>query len=124
VPVTNAVLGAAPTERSGIASAVLNNSREVAGLLGITVIGAVLRTRESVALRHAVPSTPAFIDGYHAGLAVTIALVAVGAAVGYVTLRRASRPAAEQVTAATAGPVSPGVAETLAAEEAHAGPRA
>jgi EmrB/QacA subfamily drug resistance transporter len=124
VPVTNAVLGAAPTERSGIASALLNNSRELAGLLGITVIGAVLRTRESVALRHAVPPTPAFIDGYHAGLAVTIALVVVGAAVGYVALRRAPRPAAAQITVATAEPVRPDAAEALAAEEAHVGPRA
>jgi hypothetical protein len=45
VPLTNAVLGAMREERSGIASALLNNSREVAGLLGITVVGAVLRSR-------------------------------------------------------------------------------
>jgi EmrB/QacA subfamily drug resistance transporter len=88
VPLTNAVLGAMPEERSGIASALLNNSRELAGLLGITVIGAVLRTRQGVALRHGAAPTPAFVDGYHAGLAVTIALVAVGAVVGYAALRR------------------------------------
>jgi len=94
VPLTNAVLGAMPQERSGIASALLNNSREVAGLLGITVIGAVLRSRQGVALQHGVRAAPAFIDGYHAGLAVTIALVAVGAVVGYAALRRAPRATA------------------------------
>lgn len=52
VPLANAVLQAMPPERSGVASALLNTSREVAGLLGITVIGAVLRSRESVALQH------------------------------------------------------------------------
>ena len=52
VPLTNAVLGSMPPERSGMASALLNNSREVAGLLGITVIGAVLRSRQGVALNH------------------------------------------------------------------------
>ncbi|HTS97220.1 MAG TPA: MFS transporter [Streptosporangiaceae bacterium] len=91
VPLTNAVLGSMPRERSGIASALLNNSREVAGLLGVTVIGAVLRSRQGIALRHGVSPAPAFIDGYHAGLAVTIALVAVGVVIGYLMLRRAPR---------------------------------
>ena len=45
VPLTNAVMQATPAVRAGIASALLNASREVAGLLGITVIGAVLSTR-------------------------------------------------------------------------------
>ena len=58
----------------------------MAGLLGITVIGAVLRSREGVALRHGALPSPAFLDGYHAGLAVTIALVIAGAAVGYWSL--------------------------------------
>jgi EmrB/QacA subfamily drug resistance transporter len=104
VPLTNAVLGAMPQERSGIASALLNNSREVAGLLGITVIGAVLRSRESLSLRHGVTSASAFVNGYHAGLAVTIALVAVGAAAGYAALRRAPGTAAAPVPVAAARP--------------------
>ncbi|HTU07802.1 MAG TPA: MFS transporter, partial [Trebonia sp.] len=37
VPLTNAVLDGMPREQAGIASALLNNSRELAGLLGITV---------------------------------------------------------------------------------------
>jgi Major Facilitator Superfamily len=41
LPLTNAVMQAIPPARAGIASALLNASREVAGLLGITVIGAV-----------------------------------------------------------------------------------
>jgi EmrB/QacA subfamily drug resistance transporter len=52
VPLTNAILNAMPAARAGIASALLNASREVAGLLGITIIGAVLRSRQGVALRH------------------------------------------------------------------------
>jgi EmrB/QacA subfamily drug resistance transporter len=95
VPLTNAVLGSMPHERSGMASALLNNSREVAGLLGITVIGAVLRSRQGVALHHGVAAAPAFLDGYHAGLAVTIALIAVGVVISYAALRRAAGPAAD-----------------------------
>ncbi len=89
VPLTTAVLASMPQERSGIASALLNNSREVAGLLGITVIGAVLRSAQGAELRRGDSPGLAFIDGYHTGLVVTIALVAVGVVVSYVTLRRA-----------------------------------
>lgn len=46
-PLTVAVVESMPSGRSGVASALLNASREVAGLLGITVIGAVLSSREA-----------------------------------------------------------------------------
>jgi EmrB/QacA subfamily drug resistance transporter len=90
VPLTNSVLAAAPNSNAGIVSAVMNASREVAGLLGITVIGAVLSTREGVALRAGAPSHTAFLDGYHTGLWVAIALLAVSVVVSYVTLRPAA----------------------------------
>ncbi|HEY1625714.1 MAG TPA: MFS transporter [Streptosporangiaceae bacterium] len=87
VPLTNGVLQATPHARAGIASALLNASREVAGLLGITVIGAVLRARESAAVRAGSSTAHAFVDGYHAGLWVTIGLLIAGVVVSYVTLR-------------------------------------
>jgi EmrB/QacA subfamily drug resistance transporter len=97
VPLTNSVMDATPQARAGVASALLNASREVAGLLGITVIGAVLRSRQSAALRGGASPVHAFLDGYHTGLIVTIALLAVGVAVSYVTLR--PRPATAEVVA-------------------------
>ena len=87
VPLTNAVMEATPAVRAGIASALLNASREVAGLLGITVIGAVLSTRRGAALRSGADPAHAFLDGYHTGLLVTIALMAAGVVVSYLTLR-------------------------------------
>ena len=92
-PLTNAVLGSMPTDRSGVASALMNASRELAGLLGITVIGAVLSSRQGAALRSGVPAPGAFLDGYHAGLAVTLALIGAGIVVAVVALRRTARPA-------------------------------
>lgn len=105
VPLTNAVMHATPAARAGVASALLNASREVAGLLGITVIGAVLRTRQAAALRSGTSPVQAFVDGYHAGLLVTIALLAVGVAVSYVTLRprATAAPATVPVTAVREG---------------------
>ena len=93
VPLTTAVLDSLPPDHAGIASALLNNSREMAGLLGITVIGAVLRAQQGSALRGGASAPQAFLDGYHAGLWVTIALLAAGVVVSYVSLRpRAKAP--------------------------------
>jgi EmrB/QacA subfamily drug resistance transporter len=87
VPLTNAVMAVTPPTRAGIASALLNASREVAGLLGITVIGAVVSTRRAASLRSGADPVHAFLDGYHTGLLVTIALMAAGVVVSYLTLR-------------------------------------
>jgi EmrB/QacA subfamily drug resistance transporter len=94
-PLTNLVLDSMPTDRSGVASALMNASREVAGLLGITVIGAVLRSRQGAALRQGAAPAHAFLDGYHAGLTVTIALTAAGILVALISLRRAGRRQAD-----------------------------
>lgn len=106
VPLTNTVLDGLPAEHAGIASAVLNNSREVAGLLGITVIGAVLRAQQGVSLRGGAPAPQAFLDGYHAGLWVAIALLAAGVVLSYVTLRPRPQATAELVAVPEAEPVS------------------
>jgi hypothetical protein len=71
-----------------MASALINSSREVAGLFGITVIGAVLRARQSSALLHGAHPAGAFLDGYHTGLYVTIGLIAAGAVLSFLALRR------------------------------------
>ena len=126
VPLTNAVLGSMPQERSGMASALLNNSREVAGLLGITVIGAVLRSRQGVALSHGVLPAPAFLDGYHAGLAVTIVLIAAGVLISYAALRglpgAAPAPAAVPADGPAAGAAA-GLADRAAPGPELAGRR-
>ena len=87
VPLTEAVLAATPPERGGVASALLNESREVAGLLGITVIGAVLRSVQSGSLRSGATRSAAFLDGYHAGVYAAIGILAVCVVVSYLTLR-------------------------------------
>jgi len=93
VPLMNSIMEAAPAAQAGVASALINASREVAGLLGVTVIGAVLWNRDASALRGGASTSAAFVDGYHVGLWVTIALLAVGVVLSYVTLRPTARPA-------------------------------
>jgi EmrB/QacA subfamily drug resistance transporter len=91
VPLTNEMLHAIPQERAGIASALINASREMAGLLGITVIGAVLRTSQGAALRAGSSPAHAFVNGYHSGLWVTITLLGAGVVLSYLTLRPARK---------------------------------
>ena len=102
VPVTNAVIDGAPAAQAGIASALLNASREIAGLLGVTVIGAVVRTSESASLRSGTQPGQAFIDGYHSGLWLTIGLLAAGVVLSYITLRQRKPPVTEQLAAGVA----------------------
>jgi EmrB/QacA subfamily drug resistance transporter len=116
VPLTNAVLHAMPPARSGVAAALLNASREVAGLLGITLIGAVLRSQQGAALRHGHSASASFLTGYHAGLAFTVALVLLGVVVSYVALRRLPRAAPDQ----PGQPAQPRQTVTAEVEEAAA----
>jgi EmrB/QacA subfamily drug resistance transporter len=96
IPLTAAVLGVMPTGQAGVASAVFNASREVAGLLGITVIGAVLTSRQGDALAAGHSPVDAFMSGYVAGLVLAAVLVVAGAGAAFAALRRAhleARPA-------------------------------
>src|SRR5579863_3347106 len=114
VPLTNAVIDGAPVAQAGVASALLNASREVAGLLGVTVIGAVLRSTQGSELRSGVNQAQAFIDGYHTGLWLTIGLLAAGVVLSYLTLRH-RQPSGELLAV-------PGPAEELAFMEREVTP--
>jgi hypothetical protein len=54
VPLTNSVMDATPQARAGVASALFNALREVAGLLGITVAVSYVTLRPRPALAQAV----------------------------------------------------------------------
>ena len=96
IPLTATVLGVMPVGQAGVASAVFNASREVAGLLGITVIGAVLTSRQGSALAEGRTPVDAFLIGYRSGLLLAAALVIAGGVVAYVALRAAHKaPQAE-----------------------------
>ncbi|MET0966699.1 MAG: MFS transporter [Nakamurella sp.] len=91
VPLTSSVLDAMPRAEAGVASGIFNASREVSGLLGITVIGAVLTARQSVLLTGGASPTDAFLGGYQTGLLVAAGLVALGGLAAFVGLRRIDR---------------------------------
>jgi EmrB/QacA subfamily drug resistance transporter len=89
---TAAVLHAMPADQAGVASGVFNGAREIAGLLGITVIGAILVARQSAALSAGQNPVDAFLTGYQAGILLAAALVAAGGVAAYFSLRRTGSP--------------------------------
>jgi EmrB/QacA subfamily drug resistance transporter len=91
IPLTATVLGVMPTGQAGVASAVFNASREVAGLLGITVIGAVLTSRQGSELAAGRAPVDAFLTGYRSGLLLAAALVVAGGITAFAALRSAHR---------------------------------
>jgi EmrB/QacA subfamily drug resistance transporter len=107
VPLTAAILGMMPPNREGVASGVLNVSREVFGLLGVTVLGAVLSTRQTARLADGVRPLTAFLDAYQFALVIAAVIVAIGVPVALFSLRNGpTRP----VVTAQASPVSEPVA--------------
>jgi len=92
MPLTANVLAVLPHDRAGVASGILNAAREVAGLLGVTVIGAILTARRAQVLAAGATPTTAFLHGYTTGLLAAALLVAIGGAVSLATLDRTATP--------------------------------
>jgi MFS family permease len=89
IPLTIVVISVLPPARVGIASGMLNVSREVFGLLGITILGAILSARQNAVTG---PALHRFLEGYQFALIVAAALIAVGVPVSLITLRRTRVP--------------------------------
>ncbi len=96
MPVTAAILSVLPPGRAGVAAGILNAAREASGLLGVTVIGAILAARQAAALAGGAPPHAAFLHGYSAGLAAAAVLVAAGGAIALRALRGHGDPATAQ----------------------------
>ena len=64
----------------------------MAGLLGITVIGAILTARQGVAERSGHTPLDAYLIGYRSGLLVAGVLVAAGGLAAFLALRGAGTP--------------------------------
>jgi EmrB/QacA subfamily drug resistance transporter len=89
IPLTNVIIGVLPPARAGVASGMLNVSREVFGLLGITILGAILSARQNAVTG---PVLHRFLEGYQFALIIAAVLVAVGIPVSLLTLGRPTRP--------------------------------
>jgi hypothetical protein len=103
-PVANVVLGSVRREEEGIASGANNAIRELGGVFGIAVLGAVFSARGGYA------SGASFVSGMSSAVWVGAAAVAVAAALALALPRLRKAPVAG-TGAATAAADAPAVAQ-------------
>src|SRR5919201_4493539 len=89
-PMSAAAMGAAPVDKAGVASGVLNTFRQVGVALGIAITGAIVTNREAAALRGGADRPHAFVHGLTFGMRVS-AVICLGAALAAATLVRKYR---------------------------------
>jgi MFS family permease len=87
IPASLAALSGVAAERNGVASALLNASRQLGGALGLAVISTLVaaRTADSLSAGHA--GAVALTDGFRAGFGVSAALMCATVVAALVLLR-------------------------------------
>ncbi|WFE66004.1 DHA2 family efflux MFS transporter permease subunit [Micromonospora sp. WMMD714] len=120
VPLTGAAVGGLPRHEAGMASAVLNSSRQIGGALGLAALVTAQATYTAHRRAAGDPPLEALTGGFGLGLALSGALLFAAALVALFVLpgrRAAGGPAGEPVARSGAAPSSPGTTT------APAGPR-
>jgi EmrB/QacA subfamily drug resistance transporter len=103
VPVTIASLTGVERSDAGVASGLINTSRQIGGAVGIAAVSAIAATStRNYAEAHSVSSTVALAHGFQTGLYVLTGLLVVGAVVAFTLVRpAAARPAPVPVASPT-----------------------
>ena len=101
-PVANVVLGSVRRDQEGIASGANNAIRELGGVFGIAVLGAVFSAHNGYS------SGPAFVSGLSAAVWVGVAAIAVAAGAALLLPRARKAPATAGAAAEPAIPAPPG----------------
>jgi EmrB/QacA subfamily drug resistance transporter len=87
-PMSAAAMGAAPVDKAGVASGVLNTFRQVGVALGIAVTGAIVADRAAAAARGGAAPPQAFVDGLTFAMRVSAGICLAAAVAAGVLVRR------------------------------------
>jgi predicted MFS family arabinose efflux permease len=87
-PMSAAAMGAAPVDKAGVASGVLNTFRQVGVALGIGITGAIVADRAAAAARGGATPPEAFVHGLTFGMRVSAAICFGGALTAAILVRR------------------------------------
>jgi EmrB/QacA subfamily drug resistance transporter len=87
-PMSAAAMGAAPVDKAGVASGVLNTFRQVGVALGIAITGAIVADRAAAAARGGASPSEAFVHGLTFGMRVSAAICFGGALAAAILVRR------------------------------------
>jgi EmrB/QacA subfamily drug resistance transporter len=91
-PMSAAVMGSVPVAKAGVASGVLNTSRQIGGALGIALMGAILISRQSSSLSAGASPPEAFVDGFQTALLVAASIAFAGALTAALLVRKHHHP--------------------------------
>jgi EmrB/QacA subfamily drug resistance transporter len=91
IPSSIAAVSGVPAVRSGVASALLNVSRQLGGALGLAVISSIVATHTTRALAAGHTAATAMTTGFDAGFAVSAALMIAAVIAAVVLLREDGR---------------------------------
>jgi EmrB/QacA subfamily drug resistance transporter len=87
-PTTAAAMSAVAIDKAGVGSAVLNSMRQVGGSFGIAVMGAIVASVGSDAVRKGHTPPEAFLAGFHDAVRVGAAILLAGAVVATAAIRK------------------------------------
>ncbi|MDX3244108.1 MFS transporter [Streptomyces sp. ME18-1-4] len=95
IPLTTRALESSPRHLSGVAAGLFSATREMSGVFGIALMGAVVTFVQRRTLSAGTSHDTAFLVAYQAGLCIAAALVGAGAPVAVWALRHPREPARE-----------------------------
>jgi hypothetical protein len=93
IPTSVAAMSGVPAERGGIASALLNVSRQLGGALGLAVISTVVTTQAARAVTGGDAAAAALTSGFRGGFAVSAGLMVATVVTALLFLREDGRGA-------------------------------
>lgn len=94
LPLLTIAMSGVPEQDSGVASGIVNMSMQLAGALGIAVLGTLATSRTDALLGDGATTASALTGGYHLGFEVAAAAVAAGLLLAAAVLRMRPAPRA------------------------------